>query len=115
MGKKSKKNPEPTNQEQIHEMAEEQHKRLYLKLKLLKPNTPEYDAVLKEIKEFEAIQREKDKVKNSDANSKREHIGKSLITTGGTVLMTTALMGMEKYVPIVGNVSKGLVQKILRK
>lgn len=101
--------------EEINSKVLNEHERLVNKLKSCEPNSDEYDAVLKELKEFESIQREKDKTNNSDKNSKREHIGKTLITSGATLLATISLMGVEKSVPITGKTAQNFISSIFRR
>lgn len=113
--KKAKKVKELTQEERINEKVLNEHERLVNKLNSCEPDTDEYDNVLKELKEFEAIQREKDKCKNSDKDSKRSHIGKSLITTGGGIITALGLMGLEKSVPINGQTAKSFISSIFRK
>lgn len=114
--KKVKKQKEPTQLERINEKALNEHERLLNKLNKCDPNSDEYDAVLKELKEFESIQREKEKVQNSSDNSKREHIGKTLIQGGVTLLSATALMGLEKGgTPIVGKTASTFVASLFKR
>lgn len=115
MAKLFKKKPKEISQEErINKGVLDEHERLVKKLSECQPDTDEYDSVLKELKEFEFIQREKDKNKNCDKDSKRAHIGKSLITTGGGIITALGLMGLEKNVPITGNTAKSFINSIFR-
>lgn len=115
MAKLFKKKPKELSQEErINKGVLDEHERLVKKLAECQPDTDEYDSVLKELKEFEFIQREKDKNKNSDKDSKRSHIGKSLITTGGGIITALGLMGLEKNVPLTGNTAKSFINSIFR-
>ena len=113
---KEKKVKEPTQLERINEKALNEHERLLNKLNSCDPNSDEYDAVLKELKEFESIQREKEKIQNSRDDSKRQHIGKTLIQSGVTLLSATALMGLEKSgTPIVGKTASTFVASLFKR
>lgn len=113
---KEKKVKEPTQLERINEKALNEHERLLNKLNSCDPNSDEYDAVLKELKEFENIQREKEKIQNSRDDSKRQHIGKTLIQSGVTLLSATALMGLEKSgTPIVGKTASTFVASLFKR
>lgn len=112
--KKPKKVKEPTQEERINSKVLDEHERLVNKLKECQPDTDEYDAVLKELQQFESIQREKDKNKNCADDSKRAHIGKTLITTGGSILTAIGLMGLEKSVPLNGQTAKSFIGSIFR-
>lgn len=112
--KKPKKTKEPSQEERINEKVLNEHERLVNKLKECQPNSDEYDAVLKELQQFEEIQRNKEKNRNCDKDSKRAHIGKSLITTGGGILTALGLMGLEKTVPINGQTAKAFINSLFR-
>lgn len=116
MSKLFKKKPKELTQEQrINKGVLDQHERLVKKLSECQPDTDEYDNVLKELQQFESIQRDKDKNKNCDKDSKRSHIGKSLITTGGGIITALGLMGLEKSTPLTGQTAKSFISSIFRK
>lgn len=106
---------ELTQEERINEKVLNEHERLVNKLSKAEPNSDEYDAYLKELRELENINNEKNKLKNCDKDSKREHLGKNLITTGGGIITAGLLMGLEKSVPINGQTAKSFISSIFRK
>lgn len=110
-----KKPKELSQEERINKSVLDEHERLLKKLAECQPDTDEYDSVLKELKKFEFIQREKDKNKNADKDSKRNHIVKSLITSGAGIVTALGLMRLEKDVPLTGNTAKSFINSIFRK
>lgn len=119
MAKLFKKKPKELSQEErINKKVLDEHERVVDKLSKAEPNSDEYDAYLKELGNLENINNEKNKLKNSDKNSKRQHLGTNLITTGGGIITAGLLMGLEKSVPINGQTAKtfiGSAMSIFRK
>lgn len=115
MKNKTKKEKKVSQKERINQKVLNQHERLVNRLSKAEPDSDEYNELLKELERFETIQREKEKSKTSDKDSKRNNIGKTLINGGTNLLISVGLFCVEKNFPIVGKTADAFIKSIFKK
>ena len=111
---KFKKSKKLTKRQEIEEKRLAEHERIMNELAKATPGTDEYDALQRELHSFESIDNEKDRVKNCDKNSKREHIGKTLISGGVTAILGAVALSKDAASPITSKLSQNFFGKILK-
>lgn len=115
MAKFKKKKPKKLNEDELLEnRILKQHNRIISKMEKTEPGTPEYDKLQQEEHQFASRRNEDKRIKMADKNSRREHIGKTLITVGGTTLLGAKALAQDKIAPICSKVALNFFNKTLK-
>lgn len=109
-----KKQKKLSEAELLEQRIQKEHNRVIDEMEKTKPGTPEYDKLQQEEHQFASRGNEKDRIKISDKNSKREHIGKSLISGGVTAILGAVALQRDKAAPICSKLAQNFFSKTLK-
>lgn len=114
MAKFKKKPKKLTKRQEIEEKRLAEHERIVNELAKTEPGTEKYDALQRELHQFDSIDNDKDRIKITDKNSKREHLGKTLISGGVTALLGAVALSKDAVSPMTSKLGQNFFNKILK-
>ena len=103
-----------TKRQEIENKRLEEHERIMDELKKATPGTDAYDALQRELHQFESIDNEKDRIKAAKSSSTKEHIGKTFITSGVTALLGGIALSKDAIEPMTSKLSQNFFGKMLK-
>ena len=109
-----KKQKKLSEDELLEERIRKQHNRVIDKMEKTEPGTPEYDKLQQEEHQFSSRNNETSRIEIADRNSKREHIGKTLISVGGTTVLGAIALAADRISPICSKITQNFFSKTLK-